>query len=148
MLMYDLIKKKRNGKELTKEEIDFIIDGFIKNEIPDYQITALLMAIYFQGLSSEETAHLTMSMANSGERADLSSIPGIKVDKHSTGGVGDKTSIIIGPIVAAAGIPVAKMTGKGMGHACGTVDKLDAIPGFNTSSSNLQLPLYLYSSHP
>ena len=133
MRMYDVILKKRNGKELSDEEIDFVIDGYTKGDIADYQVSSLLMAIYFKGMNNRETAKLTMAMANSGDMIDLSPIKGIKVDKHSTGGVGDKTSLIIGPMVAACGVPVAKMSGRGLGHTGGTIDKMESIPGLETS---------------
>ncbi len=133
MTMYDLIEKKKRGIELSKEEIEFIVYGYTDGSIPDYQMSSFLMAVWFIGMNKEETYHLTMSMMNSGEVLDLSKINGIKVDKHSTGGVGDKTTLILGPIVAALGIPVAKLSGRGLGHTGGTIDKLESIPGFNTS---------------
>lgn len=135
MRMYDLIQKKRLCEKLTKEEIEFIVNGFTKGEIPDYQMSALLMAICINGMDKEETIELTLAMAKSGDMLDLSGIEGIKVDKHSTGGVGDKTSLVTGPMVAALGIPVAKMSGRGLGHTGGTIDKLESIPGFSTSIS-------------
>lgn len=136
MRMYDVIENKRDGKELSYEEMEYFINGYCKGEIPDYQASALLMAIYLRGMNQRETADLTMIMANSGDRIDLSSIQGIKVDKHSTGGVGDKTTLILAPIVAACGVPVAKMSGRGLGHTGGTIDKLESIKGFRTSLSN------------
>lgn len=136
MRMYDVIMKKRNGDALSDAELQFVVEGYTKGELPDYQVSALLMAIHFQGLNAHETAKLTEYMADSGETIDLSVIDGIKVDKHSTGGVGDKTTLVIGSIVAACGVPVAKMSGRGLGHTGGTIDKLEAITGFRTSLSN------------
>ena len=138
MRMYDLILKKRQGNVLTKDEIDWMIREYTDGRIPDYQMSAMMMAIRFQGLDKEETYELTMAMAQSGEMLDLSGIKGIKVDKHSTGGVGDKTSLALTPIVASLGIPVAKMSGRGLGHTGGTIDKLESIPGFSTQLTDEQ----------
>lgn len=136
--MYDLINKKKNKCELNRDEINFIVEGFTKGEVPDYQMSAFLMAVCINKMTHEETANFTIAMANSGDLLDLSSIEGIKVDKHSTGGVGDKTSLVLSPMVAALGVPIAKMSGRGLGHTGGTIDKLESFPGFSTSLSSEQ----------
>src|SRR5690242_8019746 len=133
MRTVDLIQRKRDGEELAPEEIDFLVDGYNTGEIPDYQMSAFLMAVYFSGMSDREVTRLTDCILRTGETADLSSVPGVKVDKHSTGGVGDKTSLIVAPLAAAAGVVVPMMSGRALGHTGGTLDKLESIPGFRTS---------------
>lgn len=139
MRMYDIIAKKRDGIELTPAEIKYFVDGCTTGEIPDYQISALLMAIYINGMSDSETINLTLAMRDSGSKADLSAIAGPTVDKHSTGGVGDKTSMIVVPIAAAVGCKVVKMSGRGLGHTGGTIDKLESIPGFRTELTQAEI---------
>ncbi len=133
MRMIDIIINKRNGEKLSREEIEFVIDKYLENEIPDYQMSALLMAIYFKGMDDEETTILTEKMANTGKIIDLSKIDGIKIDKHSSGGVGDKTTLVFAPLISAYGFPIAKMSGRSLGHTGGTIDKLESIPGFRTN---------------
>lgn len=133
MHIYDLIVKKKRGEALSRAELDYIVAGAVRGDIPDYQLAAFLMAVCFRGMSTQETADFTLSMAHSGDIADLSGIPGVKADKHSTGGVGDKTTLAVAPIAAACGLTIAKMSGRGLGHTGGTVDKLESIPGFRTA---------------
>ena len=136
MRMVDLIEKKRDGNELSKQEIEYIVTNYTNGKIPDYQVSALLMAIFYQDMTNEEITNLTLAIANSGDVIDLSSLEGIKVDKHSTGGVGDTTTLILAPLVASVGVTVAKMSGRGLGYTGGTLDKLEAIPGFQIELSD------------
>ena len=136
MRMVDVIEKKRNGHELDQKELQFVIEGFTDGSIPDYQMSAFAMAVYFQGMTQEERVILTQLMVESGDQIDLSAIEGVKVDKHSTGGVGDTTTLVLAPLVAALDVPVAKMSGRGLGHTGGTIDKLEAVPGFHVEISN------------
>ncbi|HEY4613821.1 MAG TPA: thymidine phosphorylase, partial [Bacteroidota bacterium] len=139
MNVVELIRTKREGSPLSENEMRFLISGYVEGTVPDYQMSAFLMAVYFRGMSNEETVAFTNLMQHSGETIDLSEIPGVKVDKHSTGGVGDKVSLILAPIVAACGVPVPMISGRGLGHTGGTLDKLESIPGFTT---NLPIPEY------
>jgi pyrimidine-nucleoside phosphorylase len=147
MRMVDLIEKKRDGQELTTAEIQFIVSDYTKGDIPDYQMSAFLMAVYYQDMTDEEITTLTLAMAHSGEMIDLSSIKGIKVDKHSTGGVGDTTTLILAPLVASVGVSVAKMSGRGLGYTGGTIDKLEAIPGFHVELSDEAFMRLVNESH-
>ncbi len=145
--MVDLIEKKRNGFQLTKEEIQFIISGFTSGDIPDYQMSAFSMAVFFQGMTKEERVYLTEAMVQSGDQIDLSEIKGIKVDKHSTGGVGDTTTLVLAPLVASVGVPVAKMSGRGLGHTGGTIDKLESVEGFHVEISNEEFIRLVNQNH-
>ena len=135
MRFLDILMKKRNGQPLSKEEIEYFVREYTNDSIPDYQASAFLMTIFYEGMTKEELGYFTMAMAQSGEMIDLSSIEGIKVDKHSTGGVGDNVTFVVTPLVASCGVPVVKMSGRGLGHTGGTVDKLEGIPNFQTSLS-------------
>ncbi|MHC5216685.1 pyrimidine-nucleoside phosphorylase [Enterococcus sp. LJL128] len=147
MRMVDLIEKKRDGNVLSKEEIQFIIDGYTKGDIPDYQLSAFLMTVFYQDMTDEEITDMTLAMAHSGEVINLSEIKGIKVDKHSTGGVGDTTTLILAPLVASVGVSVAKMSGRGLGHTGGTIDKLEAIPGFKVELPDEEFIRLVNESH-
>lgn len=147
MRMVDLIEKKRDGGKLSKEEIQFIIDGYTKGDIPDYQLSAFLMTVFYQDMTDEEITDMTLAMAESGEMIDLSGIQGIKVDKHSTGGVGDTTTLILAPLVASVGVSVAKMSGRGLGYTGGTIDKLEAIPGFQVELPDEKFVQLVNESH-
>ncbi|MCC3358243.1 pyrimidine-nucleoside phosphorylase [Bacillus sp. REN16] len=136
MRMVDLIEKKRDGMELTAEEISFVVDGYTKGDIPDYQMSAFTMAVFFKGMTKQEQADFTMAMVQSGDTIDLSGIEGVKVDKHSTGGVGDTTTLVLAPLVGSVGVPVAKMSGRGLGHTGGTIDKLESVSGFHVEITN------------
>ena len=135
MRTVDLILRKRDGGELAPEEVQFLVDGYTRGDIPDYQMSAMLMAVFYSGMTDREVSRITECMMQSGETIDLSDIPGVKVDKHSTGGVGDKTSLIVAPLAAAAGVVVPMMSGRALGHTGGTLDKLESIPGFRTNLS-------------
>ena len=145
--MVDLIEKKRDGGQLTTEEINWFVTNYTQGEIPDYQVSAFLMAVFYEDMSDEEITALTLAMAHSGEVIDLSSIEGIKVDKHSTGGVGDTTTLVLAPLVASVGVPVAKMSGRGLGYTGGTLDKLEAIPGFQIELPEKEFTRLVNQSH-